>query len=148
MDWSSERPYAGWLQRMRRFVEPMADLRTLCGFLLALVACSTTGGSGTSDSGAVSQPAYIPCNGEPGACTMATRFGGVSGDGCLCTYYCQVDKDCPVPTTGTATPVCQPYGDFAANGHTADCRLPCDASTVCPNGMSCSPSGCIGPISK
>jgi hypothetical protein len=106
--------------------------------LFAIAGCSSTG----------DRPAYAPCDGEPGSCRLATHFGGADGDGCLCTYYCQVDNDCPTPSTGTATPVCQPYGDFSINGHTADCRLPCDSTTVCPDGMFCAPSGCIGALRK
>lgn len=114
--------------------------RSLFGFLVTIAACSSAGGGGT--------PAYAPCDGKAAACLMATRFGGASGEGCLCTYYCKVDSDCPTPATGTARPVCQPYGDLIVNGQTADCRLPCDASTVCPDGMSCSVSGCIGALGK
>lgn len=122
----------------------MSDLRIVCCALLMIAGCSSGNQGGPSGVGR----AYAPCDGEPGACATATRFGGISGDGCLCTYYCTEDKDCPTPGTGTATPVCQPYGDFVVDGHKADCRLPCDANTVCPAGMFCSPSGCIGGLSK
>gem|GEM_PF-6536355 len=114
--------------------------------VLGLAGCSSAGTGGTPDDGGSRPPAYAPCDGEPTACRIAVRFGGVSGDGCLCTYYCEVDSDCPTPATGTARPICQPYGDYIVNGHTADCRLPCDANTVCPDGMTCSPSGCIGAL--
>jgi hypothetical protein len=126
----------------------MSDMRIVACVLVAFAACSSMEGGNTSDAEAVTRQEYAPCNGEPAACPIASRFGGISGEGCLCTYYCKVDKDCPIPSTGTATPVCQPYGDFRINDHTADCRLPCDAGALCPDGMFCSVSGCIGALRK
>jgi len=125
-------------------------LRLFClwGLLLVNWTCSSGSGTDTPDSAAAGPSVYASCDGEPGGCSIATRFGGVSGDGCLCTIYCEADSDCPAPASGTASPTCQPYGDVIVNGHKADCRLPCDASTVCPDKMFCSPSGCIAVLGK
>jgi hypothetical protein len=111
-----------------------------CCFFLVLAACSST-------DGGVSQRSYTPCNGEPTSCALASRTGGSGGDGCLCTYYCMSDRDCPAPESGTAVAICRPFGDYIVNGHTADCRLPCDSSTVCPDGMFCSGGDCWATIS-
>jgi hypothetical protein len=77
-----------------------------------------------------------------------TSGTGSSLDHCLCTYYCKADADCPVPTSGSAKAVCKPFGDFVANGHTASCSLPCDASHTCPDGMECYNDECWARISK
>ncbi len=122
--------------------------RVLWCVLLALVACSSTETSTRSSKVTVPRQEYAPCNGEPGACSAAIRFGGASGEGCLCKHYCKIDADCPSPSTGTATPYCVPYGDVVENGHTGDCRLRCEAGAICPDRMFCFMGGCLGTISK
>ena len=118
---------------MREFVAIVASF--------ALIACS----SGDSGSPGI----YAPCNGEPGACHLATVQGGASGpESCLCTNYCEVDGDCPLPSTGSVVPTCKPFGDVVVNGHTAACSLPCDPSVTCPNGMECQNGECWARIGK
>jgi hypothetical protein len=102
----------------------------------------------TSGKDDLSEKSYGPCNGELGSCRLANHIGGLSGDGCLCTLYCAVDSDCPLPKSGTSVPTCQPYGDYVANGHTAQCVLPCDSATQCPDGMSCFGGECWVPTTK
>ena len=82
---------------------------------------------------------YAPCN----ACSEGRAIGG-GVEGCVCTYYCNGDADCPTPGTGDATPQCQSLGDVVQNGHTAACVLPCDGSTTCPNSMFCYQGECWG----
>jgi len=106
--------------------------------LLLVVACS-------SEQGGDVRREYAPCNGEPGACGEAVRMGGAV-DGCVCTYYCKSDADCPKPGSGTVTPHCEPFGDVVINGHTAACVLPCGADDTCPDGMFCSGTACWGRI--
>lgn len=121
-------------------------LAALSLFLLAVAGCSSTDADDSS-----SEPApleYAPCDGELSVCALTSQYGGESGDGCLCTHFCEVTEDCPVPSTGNAAPECVPYGDFEVDGHTAECTLPCDASTTCPDGMFCSGAGCIGVLSE
>jgi len=128
----------------------ITHLGTLSFFLLAVAlagaGCSSEDAADSSDDGSVRE--YAPCDGEASLCALATRFGGSSGDGCLCTHFCEVTEDCPVPSTGNAVPLCVPYGDFEVDGHTAECTLPCDAETTCPDGMFCSGAGCIGVVSE
>ena len=90
---------------------------------------------------------YLPCNGEDDACLESTR-AGVDGGACLCTLFCKTERDCPLPDSGTAVPVCRPFGDLILNGHTADCRLPCDSKTVCPDGMFCSGGECWARVNR
>jgi hypothetical protein len=117
------------------------QLVALVGVLI--VACSAGEDDGSAGS-AGNQ--YAPCNGEPNACPLATVRGDASGStACLCRKYCQVDTDCPLPATGTATPICVPFGDVVENGHTAACSLPCDAFTTCPSGMECQSGECWAP---
>lgn len=47
-----------------------------------------------------------------------------------CVHTCEENSDCPVPQTGTAEPRCRGL-----------CELPCDDSTVCPDGFFCADSG-------
>lgn len=124
----------------------MMHLAALALFLLAVAGCSSKDDDDSSSEQTSRE--YAPCDGQPGACPLANRFGGVSGDGCLCTHFCEVTENCPVPSTGNAIPECVPYGDFEIDGHTAECTLPCDADTTCPNGMFCSGAGCIGALSE
>jgi hypothetical protein len=124
---------------MRRLVSVF--LATALVALASLDACSSDNSSGSQS--------YGPCHGEPGACTDAESTGTVSGlDHCLCTHFCTTAADCPVPGTGTAKPICKPFGDVVANGHTASCSLPCDASHTCPDGMECYNDECWVPIGK
>lgn len=48
-----------------------------------------------------------------------------------CTLECESEKDCPVPSTGEAVPVCEgPPG-------TDICSLDCTGGVACPDGMTC-----------
>lgn len=127
-------------------LKSITHLGELACFLLVVGACSPDAEESSDDGGTSRE--YAPCDGEPGACALANRFGGASGDGCLCTHYCEVTEDCPVPSTGNSVPECVPFGDFTIDGHTAACTLPCDADTTCPTGMFCSGAGCIGFVSE
>jgi hypothetical protein len=79
----------------------------------------------------------LACSQRGAACT-----GGGSGscgpEGCaqvfhaMCDHTCQVDADCPVPSTGDSRPVCQTAFHF--------CQLPCDDATACPSGYTCQAS--------
>jgi hypothetical protein len=106
--------------------------------LLSLGACSSGGDP-------IEKRSYAPCAGEPGACGLALQS---SNGTCLCTYFCKTAADCPVPKTGTAMPLCKSFGDVVLNGHTADCRVPCDAETVCPDGMMCLEGECYGRVKR
>jgi hypothetical protein len=119
----------------------MLRMRTFAYLLILVGACSSEPGGGETRL-------YSPCNGESGACGLATRMSGADGDGCLCTYYCKVDGDCPEPATGTAVAVCRSFGDYSINGQTGDCHLPCSAATKCPDGMFCSGGSCWAQIGK
>lgn len=48
-----------------------------------------------------------------------------------CSYDCETDIDCPIPSTGNAMVECE----------VGWCRLFCDCETVCPDGMLCVVSG-------
>jgi len=96
---------------------------------------------------ACSADEYAPCSGESGSCSESTRNGG-DFEGCLCTYYCESDDDCPTPDTGTAKPRCRPFGDFEINGESAACFLPCDQTTRCPDGMFCRGGECWGTVGR
>ena len=119
--------------------------------LLTLAACAAREGPAGMDSGSDapgSAGEYAPCSGEPGACRLAIRTGGLGGDGCLCTHYCKADRDCPKPSTGTAQAYCKPFGDYVINGETGDCRLRCGDGVVCPDGMFCHMGECWAPLGK
>ncbi len=88
---------------------------------------------------------YAPCDGGSDSCSQATRMSG-DFEGCLCTYYCESDDDCPTPETGNAVPRCTPFGDVVENGESASCTLPCDEGTQCPDGMVCHTGQCWGTI--
>ena len=45
----------------------------------------------------------------------------------LCRYDCESDADCPQPQSGDVVPVCD---------H-AQCAMPCDDRSTCPDGMTC-----------
>jgi hypothetical protein len=109
-------------------------------FAFVMLGCSSDD-SPDEDSGI-----YAPCDGEPGACALATSLGSSEGDFCLCTHYCDVDAECPMPATGSAVPTCTPFGDVIMDGHTASCTLPCDSKVTCPDGMECQDGECWAPI--
>jgi hypothetical protein len=53
---------------------------------------------------------------------------------CFCFRGCDKDSDCPVPSEGTARPVCSELD------HSFDaCVLPCGDGQTCPQGMTCRP---------
>lgn len=105
-----------------------------------LLSCSS-GEESSSDSGI-----YAPCNGEPGACALSLGVGAAEVEFCVCTHYCKVDADCPMPATGSAVPTCVPFGDVVVDGHTASCSLPCDKTVTCPDGMECQFDQCLARI--
>lgn len=71
-------------------------------------------------------------NGEERACSVASTIekqddGSTWCDvAALCVYECTADADCPTPATGNVVPVCNYV-----------CSLPCDETSVCPDGMTC-----------
>jgi len=118
-------------------------------FVAIVVSFAIFGCSSDEPSSEDTQSVYAPCYGEPGACGLATVQGGSSGpEYCLCTHYCEVATDCPTPATGSAVPICKPYGDVVVNGHTAECSLPCDSNVICPDGMECNGGECWAPITN
>ena len=122
--------------------------RMLCCLALLLSGCSSQDAPGAvSGPSTATRHEYAPCNGEPGACSQATRMGGAA-DGCLCTYYCKTDTDCPKPSTGTVAPHYEPFGDYSENGNTASCALSCSDAGTCPDGMFCYGGACWGRIAK
>jgi hypothetical protein len=122
-------------------------VRAVAALIVAAVAANACGGKTASGDSSESSPSYGLCHGEPGACSQATLHGtGTVIDHCLCNIYCMTDADCPVPTTGSAKPMCTPFGDVVENGHTASCLLPCDATHTCPQGMECYNAECWAPI--
>lgn len=48
---------------------------------------------------------------------------------CMCSIDCDVDADCPAPTSGTADASCLWPGGY--------CFLTCDNGELCPEGMYC-----------
>jgi hypothetical protein len=50
-------------------------------------------------------------------------------DHMVCDHPCDTDESCPVPGSGTAIPVC------LSTVHA--CELPCDDTTLCPDGYAC-----------
>jgi hypothetical protein len=121
---------------LRITTRTLIDRVAVCVVLL-MASCS----SGDTGQNRV----YAPCDGEPGSCPLATLMGGTGIEGCLCVLYCTSNASCPQPTTGTAVAQFQPL-DYTVDGHSATCALPCDASTVCPDGMFCSGGGCWAAI--
>ncbi len=63
-------------------------------------------------------------------CPENSSHGGGSGDcyqWCACQVSCASDAECPVPATGSSTPVCS----------SGSCVLPCGDDADCPEGMGC-----------
>lgn len=127
-----------------------------------MVGCDTGRGSLVSSSGAQvdhgqvdlgdpfgacqitrSEPANaifpLACSQRNAPCTGGSEGAVCGPQGCppqvfhvMCDHTCQVDADCPVPSTGASRPVCQPDFHF--------CQLPCDDATACPAGYTCQAS--------
>lgn len=55
-----------------------------------------------------------------------------SGEISFCTLACGDESRCPLPDSGTATPVC-----ILPLGGVAQCVLDCGTGETCPDGMSC-----------
>lgn len=100
---------------------------------------TTTTETSTEDptTGPVEEP-YPPCpSGSSNECPDGQRcltitFGGdIIGSWCS-EQGCEIDADCPVPSTGNAMPDCR------VSGGTSVCVLDCSgASNQCPDGMVC-----------
>lgn len=74
-----------------------------------------------------------PCAGGGHGHSQTGDDGYISGEyHVMCDHRCDVDADCPVPETGDSRPVCQTDYQF--------CQLPCDPSTICPDGYTCQPT--------
>ncbi len=133
---------------------------TLGGFDAAIAHDGgVLGGGGTSGNpldaatmtpDASTKPAlYSPCNtdkdcgGDGRVC--ATPFGGgFMGGGAGqakggCTKPCTMTKDCPAPTSGTATVTCSSGGIGSGS-----CALVCTAGQTCPTGLHCASNGISG----
>jgi hypothetical protein len=68
-------------------------------------------------------------------------IGGTDGSHCdggsceplvyhvICENRCDADSECPIPSTGTSRPSCQPESHV--------CQLPCSRDADCPIGSTC-----------
>lgn len=107
------------------------------------VRVGDAGAGARAEGGGLSVSYYAPCHGEPGACASASVMGDTSGrEWCICILLCDVDSDCPTTSTGTAVPICKPFGDVVENGETGSCSLPCGATVTCPDRMKCNDGEC------
>ena len=82
---------------------------------------------------------YPPCTEMDPQCPppyeVCYEFSGPNHS--VCTQPCMQDDECPVPTTGDATPVCA--------GQDGDqCLLNCANGATCPDGMECLDIGEMG----
>jgi hypothetical protein len=136
---------------------PLAAVLTALAFVAGCGGKTATGvgdsnvvsGNGRSEGGGVSDPddpfgacvltsasggrwPLVCSNGRP--CTGNSQ-GACSPQGCeqvahvTCDNDCNVDSDCPIPSTGSSRPQCRSDYHF--------CRLPCSVDTDCPSGSTC-----------
>jgi hypothetical protein len=97
---------------------------------------ASNGGNG-KDSGSSAAATYSgPCNNDKGCPGDETCVH--SGMVSFCAGSCMVDKDCPKPDDGMATPTCS--GANPLLGQPGYCALYCGGLLAgdCPHGMECS----------
>jgi len=93
--------------------------------------CTTTGGE-CFLSGPTPCTGDMPCGGG-----YSNADGGwYSSQYAVCSHACDVDADCPMPSSGTTTPTCFRWKDTPA-GSPGSCVLPCGGGQACPNGFYC-----------
>ena len=83
----------------------------------------------------------MQCTATGGACfsnaeSRATADGWHAWAYGACEHSCDVDADCPMPTSGTSSPICFRWQDTPA-GFPGSCVLPCGGGQACPNGFYC-----------
>lgn len=93
---------------------------------------STDESTGSGTSGGDDEPyTSCPCQDGHETCVPFSSEGTVFANSCY-LLGCEEDDDCPLTTTGTATPVC--VTTLFRNGA---CALDCDDGATCPDGMMC-----------
>ncbi|MCY1058515.1 hypothetical protein [Nannocystis sp. SCPEA4] len=108
-----------------------------------LLMCTST----CAQPGDPNAPPYASCEGSAATCQPGVLICINSAHDDLeftvCAPYCGDNDECPVPATGTATPVCD------VNSEPKVCSLDCSEGQQCPDDMVCDLHGsglCMWPV--
>ncbi|WAS95729.1 hypothetical protein [Nannocystis punicea] len=108
-----------------------------------LLMCTTA----CAHQGDPNAPPYASCEGSSATCQpgvvvcIASAHDGLEFS--VCAPYCGDDDPCPLPASGTATPVCD------LDNQPSVCSLDCSQGQQCPEDMVCDLQGtgfCMWPI--